>query len=145
MANVSNIVKSIQDIMRKDAGTYGDAQRLEQLGWMFFLKIFDDRESQLELFPMLKTLYETQTWQNPPSLFQMGTSSTKNQLVKIPRPDFNAFLGSACCEFIHMNTRGDTPDREATVNTKGTQLAEQIYTLPADELQRRYYSKKSSS
>lgn len=31
--NVSNIVKSIQDIMRKDAGTYGDAQRLEQLGW----------------------------------------------------------------------------------------------------------------
>jgi type I restriction enzyme M protein len=50
MSNVSNVVKSIQDIMRKDAGTYGDAQRLEQLGWMFFLKIFDDRETQLELF-----------------------------------------------------------------------------------------------
>lgn len=49
MSNVSNIVKSIQDIMRKDAGTYGDAQRLEQLGWMFFLKIFDDREQELEL------------------------------------------------------------------------------------------------
>ena len=47
MANVSTIVKSIQDIMRKDAGTYGDAQRLEQLGWMFFLKIFDDREKEL--------------------------------------------------------------------------------------------------
>jgi type I restriction enzyme M protein len=49
MANVSNLVKSIQDIMRKDAGTYGDAQRLEQLGWMFFLKIFDDREKELEV------------------------------------------------------------------------------------------------
>ena len=49
MANVSNLVKTIQDIMRKDAGTYGDAQRLEQLGWMFFLKIFDDREQELEL------------------------------------------------------------------------------------------------
>jgi type I restriction enzyme M protein len=49
MPNVSNIVKSIQDIMRKDAGTYGDAQRLEQLGWMFFLKIFDDREKEMEL------------------------------------------------------------------------------------------------
>ena len=49
MSNVSNIVKTIQDIMRKDAGTYGDAQRLEQLGWMFFLKIFDDREKELEL------------------------------------------------------------------------------------------------
>lgn len=49
MFNVSNIVKSIQDIMRKDAGTYGNAQRLEQLGWMFFLKIFDDREKEIEL------------------------------------------------------------------------------------------------
>jgi type I restriction enzyme M protein len=49
MPNVSSIVKAIQDIMRKDAGTYGDAQRLEQLGWMFFLKIFDDREKELEL------------------------------------------------------------------------------------------------
>lgn len=49
MANVSNLVKTIQDIMRKDAGTYGDAQRLEQLGWMFFLKIFDDREKELEI------------------------------------------------------------------------------------------------
>ena len=47
MPNVSNIVKTIQDIMRRDAGTYGDAQRLEQLGWMFFLKIFDDREKIL--------------------------------------------------------------------------------------------------
>jgi type I restriction enzyme M protein len=49
MSNVSNIVKTIQDIMRKDAGTYGDAQRLEQLGWMFFLKIFDDREKELQV------------------------------------------------------------------------------------------------
>ena len=49
MPNVSNLVKTIQDIMRKDAGTYGDAQRLEQLGWLFFLKIFDDREKELEL------------------------------------------------------------------------------------------------
>ena len=49
MPNVSNVVKTIQDIMRKDAGTYGDAQRLEQLGWMFFLKIKDDREKELEL------------------------------------------------------------------------------------------------
>ncbi len=36
--------------MRKDAGTYGDAQRIEQMAWLFFLKIFDDREMQLELF-----------------------------------------------------------------------------------------------
>lgn len=48
MSNVSGVVKSIQDIMRKDAGTYGDAQRLEQMAWMFFLKIFDDREKEYE-------------------------------------------------------------------------------------------------
>jgi len=49
MSNVSGIIKSIQDIMRKDVGVDGDAQRISQLVWMFFLKIFDDREQELEL------------------------------------------------------------------------------------------------
>lgn len=47
--SVSTTVKTIQDIMRKDAGVDGDAQRINQLVWMFFLKIFDDRESEKEL------------------------------------------------------------------------------------------------
>ena len=34
--------------MRKDAGVSGDAQRIEQLGWMIFLKILDDKEQELE-------------------------------------------------------------------------------------------------
>jgi len=50
MSNVSGIIKSIQDIMRKDVGVDGDAQRISQLVWMFFLKIFDDREKEIELF-----------------------------------------------------------------------------------------------
>jgi type I restriction enzyme M protein len=49
MSNVSGVIKSIQDLMRKDVGVDGDAQRISQLVWMFFLKIFDDRESELEL------------------------------------------------------------------------------------------------
>lgn len=49
MSNVSGAIKSIQDIMRKDVGVDGDAQRISQLVWMFFLKIFDDREAELEL------------------------------------------------------------------------------------------------
>ncbi|MDT4332391.1 N-6 DNA methylase [Methylomonas sp. MS20] len=49
MSNVSGIIKSIQDIMRKDVGVDGDAQRISQLVWLFFLKIFDDREQELEL------------------------------------------------------------------------------------------------
>lgn len=47
--SVSTTIKSIQDIMRKDAGVDGDAQRISQLGWMLFLKIFDDRETEHEL------------------------------------------------------------------------------------------------
>ncbi|WP_090906513.1 class I SAM-dependent DNA methyltransferase [Nitrosospira sp. Nsp13] len=43
------IVKSIQDIMRQDVGVDGDAQRLSQLCWMFFLKIVDDQDQQLEV------------------------------------------------------------------------------------------------
>lgn len=49
MSNVSGIIKSIQDIMRKDVGVDGDAQRISQLVWMFFLKIYDDREGEIEL------------------------------------------------------------------------------------------------
>jgi type I restriction enzyme M protein len=49
VSDVSGVVKSIRDVMRQDAGVSGDAQRLEQLGWMFFLKIFDDRELEVEL------------------------------------------------------------------------------------------------
>lgn len=49
MPNVSGVIKSIQDIMRKDAGVDGDAQRIGQLVWMFFLKILDDQEESLML------------------------------------------------------------------------------------------------
>ncbi|MEM7516019.1 MAG: N-6 DNA methylase, partial [Planctomycetota bacterium] len=47
--SLSATVKSIQDIMRKDVGVDGDAQRIGQLVWLFFLKIWDDREQELEL------------------------------------------------------------------------------------------------
>jgi type I restriction enzyme M protein len=46
--NLSSTVKSIQDIMRKDDGVDGDAQRLGQLTWMLFLKVFDQREIEWE-------------------------------------------------------------------------------------------------
>jgi type I restriction enzyme M protein len=46
--NLSSTIKSIQDIMRKDDGVDGDAQRLGQLTWMLFLKVFDQREQEWE-------------------------------------------------------------------------------------------------
>jgi len=48
MSSITSVIKSIQDIMRKDAGIDGDAQRLGQLSWLLFLKIFDAQEEELE-------------------------------------------------------------------------------------------------
>ncbi|TRX32562.1 N-6 DNA methylase [Flavobacterium sp. ZT3R18] len=44
MMNITTIIRSIRDIMRKDSGVDGDAQRISQLVWMLFLKIFSDKE-----------------------------------------------------------------------------------------------------
>ncbi len=46
---ITTTIKSIQDIMRQDAGVDGDAQRISQLVWMIFLKIYDDKEYEYEL------------------------------------------------------------------------------------------------
>ncbi|HBG98268.1 MAG TPA: DNA methyltransferase, partial [Rhodobacteraceae bacterium] len=54
--SVRTLVKSIQDIMRQDTGVDGDAQRISQLCWMFFLKIIDDQDQELEL---LKDVYRS--------------------------------------------------------------------------------------
>jgi type I restriction enzyme M protein len=54
--SVRNVVKAIQDIMRQDAGVDGDAQRISQLCWLFFLKIIDDQDQELEL---IRDLYES--------------------------------------------------------------------------------------
>ncbi|MCE5312782.1 MAG: type I restriction-modification system subunit M [Nitrospiraceae bacterium] len=49
MKNIGNIIKTLQNIMRKDPGVSGDAQRIEQLGWMISLKIIDDKDKELKL------------------------------------------------------------------------------------------------
>lgn len=64
--SVRTLVKSIQDIMRKDSGVDGDAQRISQLCWLFFLKIIDDQDQELELM--------RQGYQSPvPEKFQWRT------------------------------------------------------------------------
>lgn len=49
MKNIGNIIKMLQNIMRKDPGVSGDAQRIEQLGWMISLKILDDKDKEIEM------------------------------------------------------------------------------------------------
>ena len=48
MGNLSNFVKRVRDIMRNDAGINGDAQRIEQIAWMLFLKVYDAKENDWE-------------------------------------------------------------------------------------------------
>lgn len=68
---VRTTIKSIQDILRQDAGVDGDAQRISQLCWMFFLKIIDDQDQDLELAkddyrsPIPKK-YQWRTWAADP-------------------------------------------------------------------------------
>ncbi|HAN10515.1 MAG TPA: SAM-dependent methyltransferase [Clostridiales bacterium] len=47
--SLNNLVKRLQDIMRNDAGVNGDAQRIEQIVWILFLKIYDAKEQLWEL------------------------------------------------------------------------------------------------
>lgn len=47
---ISNFVKRIQDVMRNDSGVNGDAQRIEQIVWILFLKIYDAKEEAWELY-----------------------------------------------------------------------------------------------
>ena len=69
--SVRTTVKSIQDIMRQDVGVDGDAQRISQLCWMFFLKIIDDQDQELELMqddyrsPIPKN-FQWRTWAADP-------------------------------------------------------------------------------
>ena len=50
MTNLSSTIKTIQNIMRKDSGVDGDAQRIGQLSWMLFLKIFSDNEENWNFY-----------------------------------------------------------------------------------------------
>ena len=48
MPNLGGFVKRLRDIMRNDAGINGDAQRIEQISWMLFLKVYDSKEYDWE-------------------------------------------------------------------------------------------------
>jgi type I restriction enzyme M protein len=64
--NISSIVKNVRNIMRQDRGVSGDAQRLEQLGWMLFLKILDEKDQELELIrdQYMSVIPERFQWRN---------------------------------------------------------------------------------
>lgn len=71
MANVGAVISSIRNIMRQDRGISGDAQRLEQLGWMLFLKIMGDKDQELEIIKenyvsVIPSKYQWSNWASDP-------------------------------------------------------------------------------
>ncbi|HRA74191.1 MAG TPA: SAM-dependent DNA methyltransferase, partial [Flavobacterium sp.] len=71
MANVGAVISSIRNIMRQDRGISGDAQRLEQLGWMLFLKIMGDKDQELEIIKenyvsVIPSKFQWSNWASDP-------------------------------------------------------------------------------
>lgn len=64
--SLNNLVKRLQDIMRNDAGINGDAQRIEQMVWILFLKVYDDKESIWEFYDnnYISIIPEELRWRN---------------------------------------------------------------------------------
>lgn len=86
---VNNIVKRIQNIMRQDAGINGDAQRIEQMVWMFFLKVYDTQEETWEYKAMKEKksfksiIPEELRWRNWAVDDRDGKALTGESLLKL--------------------------------------------------------------
>ena len=104
--SISNTIKSIQDIMRKDVGVDGDAQRLSQLVWMLFLKIFDDRETQWELLQdnYKSPLPEQYRWRNWASNPEGLTGDTLKHFIDNEMfPALQTLEAKALTEYLFVN------------------------------------------
>ncbi len=83
MSNLSGFVKRIRDIMRNDAGINGDAQRIEQLAWMLFLKVYDTKEKDWKYDEnYVSIIPENCRWENWAHDNHSGNAMTGDALLK---------------------------------------------------------------
>lgn len=83
MSNLSGFVKRLRDIMRNDAGINGDAQRIEQIAWMLFLKVYDAKEQDWEWDDeeYVSIIPEECRWRNWAVDDHTGTALTGDKLL----------------------------------------------------------------
>ena len=83
MSNLTGFVKRLRDIMRNDAGINGDAQRIEQIAWMLFLKVYDAKEQDWEWDDenYQSILPEECRWQNWAHDDKSGNALTSDRLL----------------------------------------------------------------
>ena len=126
MSNLSGFVKRLRDIMRNDAGINGDAQRIEQIAWMLFLKVYDAKEQDWEFDDEGYTsiIPEVCRWQNWAVDDKSGTALTGDQLLEfvnntlfpvLKGKDIKDSEGKVLIEGIKVTS--ETPIKKAIVQT----------------------------
>lgn len=83
MSNLTGFVKRLRDIMRNDAGINGDAQRIEQIAWMLFLKVYDAKEQDWEFDDedYVSIIPEACRWANWANDAKSGKAMTGDDLL----------------------------------------------------------------
>ena len=112
MNNLSTFVKRVRDIMRQDAGINGDAQRIEQIAWMLFLKVYDQKEEEWEFLDKSYTsiIPEEFRWRNWGSIKALEKPITGSELLD--------FINNRLFPILKgLNVTPDTPIRKAIVKT----------------------------
>lgn len=112
MSNLSSFVKSIRNIMRNDAGINGDAQRIEQLAWMLFLKVYDAKEQDWEMDEddYESIIPDACRWMNWAVDDKSGSAMTGEQLLNFVNNTLFPTLRK-------LPVDADTPIRKAIVQT----------------------------
>lgn len=105
---ISNFVKRIQDVMRNDSGVNGDAQRIEQIVWILFLKIYDAKEETWELLN-----------DNYTSIIPKGL---KWRDWAVDRKDGEALTGDALLDFVNNTLFPTLKNLEIDENTPMSQV-----------------------
>ena len=109
--SLSNFVKRIRNIMRNDAGINGDAQRIEQMAWMLFLKVYDEKENDWEMEDDYKSIIpEECRWRNWAHDDGSGHALTGDDLL--------SFVDNVVFDKLKkIEITPDTPIRQAIVRT----------------------------
>ncbi len=109
---IANFVKSIRNIMRNDAGINGDAQRIEQISWMLFLKVYDEKENDWEFNEENYTSFipEECRWRNWAKDAGDGEALTGDKLLKFVNDTLFPTLKT-------LEITPQTPMRSAIVRT----------------------------
>lgn len=110
MSNVSSFVKRFRDIMRNDPGINGDAQRIEQIAWMLFLKVYDTKEADWEATEEdYKSIIPEQCrWRNWAVDDKSGRATTGDELLEFVNRTLFPTLQA-------LPVTSDTPVRQAIV------------------------------